>query len=162
MKIRLFQYPLPAPPEVEDLNAYLAREKISALTHHVVQTGGGGAMLVFVVESAGRAGGIETPVGTAPAGAESKVDYRKELSPEDFAVFSDLREMRKRAAAEENVPVYSVFSNDHLAQMVKTRANTAVMLRAIPGIAEGKLGKYGDRFLGVLRQAFPPGKEGAG
>jgi superfamily II DNA helicase RecQ len=159
MKVRLFQYALPAPPELEDLNGYLGQEKVASLSHHVVSTAGGGAMLVFVVESAGRPASA-APTQAALPGGEPKVDYRKELSPEDFAVFSDLREARKRAAAAENVPVYSVFSNDHLAQMVRTRVNTEAGLRAIPGIADGKIGKYGAAMLVVLRAAFPDTGEG--
>jgi hypothetical protein len=39
--------------------------------------------------------------------------------------------------------------------MVRIRANTEAKLRTIPGIADGKVGKYGPLMLAVLQAAFP-------
>jgi hypothetical protein len=50
MTYRLFQYPLPGPPELEDLNSYLASHRVAAVTQHLVQTASG-AMLVFIVQT---------------------------------------------------------------------------------------------------------------
>ena len=63
MRFRLFQYPLPAPTELDDLNAFVASQRIATVTHHLVQTPGGG-MLVFVVETAG----CSAPKAVPPAG----------------------------------------------------------------------------------------------
>ena len=38
---------------------------------------------------------------------KSKIDYKQVLSPEDFALFAQLREWRKGEAAEIGVPVYT-------------------------------------------------------
>lgn len=57
MNYRAFQYPLPAPPELEELNAYLAAHRVASVTQHLAATSGG-SMLVFVVETA--AGGSES------------------------------------------------------------------------------------------------------
>lgn len=35
MVFRVFQYPLPAPPELEDLNAWLSTHRVVVVTHHV-------------------------------------------------------------------------------------------------------------------------------
>jgi hypothetical protein len=46
MNYRLFQYSLPAPPELEDLNAYIQTHRVVVVTQNIVQTGSGG-LLVF-------------------------------------------------------------------------------------------------------------------
>jgi hypothetical protein len=73
MTYRLFQYPLPGPPELEDLNSYLASHRVAAVTQHLVQTASG-AMLVFIVQ---------TVQGEAPGKKpepQAKIDYREVLS----------------------------------------------------------------------------------
>src|ERR1700693_2362004 len=87
MKFRVFQYAVPAPDDLTDLNAFLAGNRVVAVAHHVVARPGG-ATLIFVVEYLDR--------GAAPSGAPSdgdrkgKVDYRDLLEPADFEVFSRL------------------------------------------------------------------------
>jgi len=148
MRIRLFQYPLPAPPELEDLNAFLASQRVATVTHHVVP-GPGGALLVFVVEcvggSAQRTGSPTTP----------KVDYREELTPEQFARYSRLREMRKEWADAEGVPVYTVFTNAQLAAMVQGPVTSRAGLEAIEGIGAGRLEKYAERITQLPDAACP-------
>jgi len=154
MKIRLFQYPVPAPDELPELNAYLASHRVASVSHYLAPAAGGGTMLVFVVETAA-AGSHAGGASGSSQEREPKVDYRKVLNPEDFAVFSDLREERKRASQEQGIPVYSVFNNDHLAAMVTQRVRTLEDLKRVPGVAEGKAAKYGERMLRILREAFP-------
>ena len=50
------------------------------------------------------------------AGQRGKVDYKEVLSPEDFVIFAGLREVRKEMAQKDGVPVYTIFTNDQLAQ----------------------------------------------
>ena len=77
-------------------------------------------------------------------------DYKTVLSPEDFALFAKLRELRKELAQAEAVPVYTVFSNEQLAQMVQLRVRTSADLERIDGIGESRIEKYGARFLDLL------------
>ena len=65
-----------------------------------------------------------------------KVDYREVLSPEDFAVFARLRQVRKEIAQDDAVPVYTVFTNEQLAQMVQGRATTKAALEKIAGVGD--------------------------
>ena len=58
MNYSLFQYPLPAPPELEDLNAYLSRHRVAGVTQYLAATAGG-SMLVFVVETVTAAADIQ-------------------------------------------------------------------------------------------------------
>lgn len=144
MRFRVFQYALPAPPELEDLNAFVAGQRVSRVSHHVVQDGAA-ALLVFVVETVAAPASKGGPNG-------SKVDYRETLTTEQFAVFSRLREERKKWAEAEGVPVYTVFTNAQLAEMVTRAARTLEDLRAIDGMGPARLDKYGERLAALMTE----------
>jgi superfamily II DNA helicase RecQ len=78
-------------------------------------------------------------------------DYKELLSPEDFAVFVRLRDLRKEIAQAEAVPVYTIFTNEQLAQMVENRARTKADLEKIAGVGDARMEKYGARFLELLQ-----------
>ncbi len=63
-------------------------------------------------------------------------DYREILSAEDFTVFAKLRELRKEIAQAEAVPVYTLFTNEQLAQMVQAKAQTRSDLEQIDGVGD--------------------------
>jgi superfamily II DNA helicase RecQ len=144
MRYRVFQYQLPAPPELEDLNAFLRTERVAAVTQYVAQVTGG-AMLAFVVETVES---VSRTAGSSPP----KVDYREQLDAAQFSVFSRLREERKRWAEAEGVPVYTIFSNAQLAEMVKRSVRTTADLEAIEGVGPARIGKYGERLLALLAE----------
>ena len=87
-----------------------------------------------------------------------RTDYREVLNAEDFAVFAKLREIRKAIAQAEGVPVYTIFTNEQLAQIVQARATTKSALEQVVGVGDGRVGKYGERILEWLRQQWS-GKE---
>lgn len=120
MRFRLFQYPLPTDPDLPDLNAFLAGRRVAAVAHHVTPHAGG-SLLVFVVETVG---GASTEM-SSPAAPSPKVDYRELLSEDEFAIFSRLRTERRQIAEAEGIPVYTVFTNAQLAEMVRRRVTTA-------------------------------------
>jgi superfamily II DNA helicase RecQ len=99
------------------------------------------------------------PVATGGRGSRqsryrSKVDYREVLSNEDFAVFSKLRDLRKEVAQETGVPVYAIFNNEQLAQIVQRKASTKADLEAITHVGDARIEKYGSRFLDFLTQQW--------
>ncbi len=108
MQFRIFQYPLPCPTEPEDLNGFLAGHRIASVSHHLVENGGT-PVVVFVVQVASG-----PAVSSAP---RDRVDYRQVLDTDQFALFSRLRDARKKLAEAEGLPVYAVFSNAQLAAM---------------------------------------------
>jgi superfamily II DNA helicase RecQ len=91
------------------------------------------------------------------------VDYREELDAARFAVFSRLRAERKKWADAEGVPVYTIFSNAQLAEMVKRGVRTTAELEAIEGVGPARVGKSGERLLLVLAELpVPPAKQSGG
>ncbi len=151
MNYRVFQYPLPTPPELAELNAYLASHRVAEVTHHLAPMPGG-SMLVFVVQTAAGQAGTEVGAG------RSKIDFRTELNEEDFSVFSRLRDWRKKVAESEGVPVYTVFTNAQLAELVTKKVTTPEALRQIEGIGTARAEKYGSGLLEMLcpRVTTPP------
>ncbi len=80
---------------------------------------------------------LESSSAEAFAGRSSKPrgkDYKEILSPEDFATFAKLRELRKEIAQAEAVPVYTLFTNEQLANMVQSKAQSRTDLGKISGI----------------------------
>ena len=68
----------------------------------------------------------------------------------DLALFEALRALRKRLAAEQNVPPYVVFSDATLVEMSRRRPHDETELAEITGVGEVKLARYGELFLGAI------------
>jgi superfamily II DNA helicase RecQ len=88
--------------------------------------------------------------GRPGTGGKPKVDYREVLSPEDFALFSKLREKRRELAQRDGVQVYTIMTNEQLAEMVRLKVNDLAGLRKIDGIGEARIEKYGEDMLSVI------------
>lgn len=82
---------------------------------------------------------------------KGQVDYREKLSPEDFAIFLQMRAWRKSIAEEEKIPVYRICTNEVLAKIVQNRCVSCAELLKIKGLGEGTAKQYGDRLLAALR-----------
>ena len=85
--------------------------------------------------------------GAAPKVAAS------ELSPEDEALFEELRGWRKATAAEQGIPAYTVFHDATLRSIAAARPSSLRELSGINGVGEAKLVKYGQHILDLLAGA---------
>jgi len=56
-------------------------------------------------------------------------------------IYAKLREWRKEAAVKESVPVYTIFKNDQLAQIVEKRINKTTDLSQIEGVGKARANK---------------------
>lgn len=154
MRFNPFQYGLPLQGNFDDMNDFIAAHKVVGVTQNLVQTSSG-ALLVFVVETAMPRGDVASVSSQAKAiPSDTRLDYQEILSPEDFAVFSRLRDLRKVCADRIGKPVFSVFNNAQLAEMVEKRITTAEGLQAIPGVGLGKTNQWGPEFLALLSQEW--------
>ncbi len=70
--------------------------------------------------------------------------------------------MRKAIAQAEAVPVYTIFTNDQLAQMVQGRLAAKADLEKITGLGDARIEKYGERMLAILSRAWKSGHEANG
>ena len=89
------------------------------------------------------------------AGGRKRIDYKEVLSPDDFSLFVRLRDWRKDAAAKEAVPVYTIFTNDQIAEMSRLKPGSLNSLMQIQGIGDARIKKYGDAVLAVISSHTP-------
>ena len=135
MQLKLLVLPIKNLGAAEaEMNAFLRGHRVLAVKKEFVPDGEN-SFWSFCVEYLDA-----TPPSASPTGGKlPKVDYKEVLKPEDFEVFSRLREWRKMVAEKEGVPVYVVLSNEQLAQMVRKRVTTKAGLKEVEGVGEALL-----------------------
>ena len=133
-----------------ELNAFLARHKILAVDRRWVEQGSSSfwCLCVDYLES-----GQPASSGVNQPAHRNRLDYKEILTPQQFIIFAELRELRKAIALEEGTPVFTIFTNEQLAQMVQNKVTTSAALEKIAGVGEARVAKYGARILEVLRKA---------
>jgi superfamily II DNA helicase RecQ len=149
MRIRFFTIPIKNTEDAEtEVNRFLVSHRILTVDRRFVENGEN-SFWTLAVEYL--RGADETRDDAKPG--RPRVDYKEVLTPEDFAVFSRLRDLRKKLAETEAVPVYAVLTNEQLAAIANARPASQADLLRIEGVGEAKAGKYGERVLGVVREA---------
>jgi ATP-dependent DNA helicase RecQ len=87
----------------------------------------------------------------APVRAIGKRERGTEVDQADRPLWDALRACRKRLADAQNVPPYVIFHDATLRAMLADRPQNARELRAVSGVGDSKLERYGEAFLAVLR-----------
>jgi superfamily II DNA helicase RecQ len=147
MRLHFFTMPVHAgEAEAEALNRHLAQNKVVAVDRHFVSEGANSYWAICVTSIARNQ---ETP--TLKRG---NIDYREKLSPPEFALFAELRTLRKELAEREGIPAYSIFTNEQLAALIEQRTSSANEMSKIAGIGASRVEKYGGEFLRRLVPAF--------
>ena len=70
----------------------------------------------------------------------------------DPALFSMLKDLRKKVAKKHDLPPYVIFQDPSLEAMATTYPITLEELRNIPGVGEGKAKRYGQEFVDLIRR----------
>ena len=147
MQCAFFTIPIKDTAEAQDeLNIFLRSHRILSVQKEFV-TQGDNSFWSLAVEYLNGTANLQA----ISSRRKAKIDYREVLSEEDFAVYSKLRELRKSIADAEGVPVYTIFTNDQLAEMVTKKVDSKTEMATIGGVGEAKLAKYAERFLEILR-----------
>jgi superfamily II DNA helicase RecQ len=130
----------------DELNAFLKAHRIVNVEKRLID-GERGTGWVFLVEY-----GTD---GKSPSNTQSpqRVDYREVLNESEYALFDTLRNIRKELAEKQGIPVYAVFTNEHLAGMVKKQPKTAKELQSIAGIGEARVKQFGEAFITIFKEA---------
>jgi superfamily II DNA helicase RecQ len=153
MPFRIFLIPvLYGDDATQELNAFIASHRVALIERRWIEQGNQSAW-AFCVEYV-----LASP--TLPGQPRSqlsrnRIDYKTILSPDEFTIFSLLRELRKELSQQEGVPVFALFSNEQLAQMVQRRCSSKADLLGIEGIGEAKVDKYAQRLLPTLAKLKP-------
>lgn len=91
--------------------------------------------------------------------------YRKnqvpqsKLEAEDYALWNDLKAVRKRLSDEQDVPPYVIFHDATLMEMVMYRPQTSDQFRRLNGVGERKLDLYGAEFIAAIETHESSGKD---
>lgn len=155
MPFQLFQYALPADPDLTELNSFLQAHRVATVQREIVTTTAG-PLLLFIVEYVagnGFSGKADTSA-LSGSSSTSRIDYRDILSESEFSVFTTLREIRKQLAEADGVPVYAVFSNAQLAAMIQEKCTTVAGMLKIEGVGKARTDKYAGAFLATLVTTF--------
>jgi ATP-dependent DNA helicase RecQ len=75
------------------------------------------------------------------------------IPPEIQPLFDALREWRRGQAAEQKVPPYVIFHDRTLLDIARARPATLDALAVTGGVGQGKLDRYGQAVLRVVREA---------
>lgn len=144
IQMKFFTIPVKSVEENEvELNRFLGSHKILTIKREFVNNGYNSFWSVDVEYFKTQDEKKELP-------GKSKIDYKEILSPDDFSVFAKLREWRKKVAGKESVPVYTVFTNEQLAQITKKKVRNNSELKTIEGIGEARIKKYAEQLFEML------------
>ncbi|MFC1853105.1 HRDC domain-containing protein [candidate division CSSED10-310 bacterium] len=127
-----------------ELNSFLSSHRILSIQQKMILEKGH-SYWAFSIEYLPK-------VKSTSSSKSSRIDYKEVLSEEDFSVFSRLRELRKNIGKQEGVPIYTIFTNEQLAEIARKKPETVIELSKIEGIGEAKLKKYAESFLNMLRK----------
>ena len=146
MQLKLFVLPIKNLGVAEaEMNAFLRGHRVLAVKKEFVADGEN-SFWTFCVEYLDGAGAGALLSGGRPP----KVDYKEVLKPEEFEVFSRLRDWRKSVAEKEGVPVYAVLTNEQLAQMVQKQVRSKAGFKEIEGVGDARVEKYGEALVQLL------------
>lgn len=151
MKLKIFTIPIyDGDAANEELNRFLAMHRVVTVDREFVANGVHSVWTICVT--------VETGF-SAQSGSKvrDRIDYKEVLSPEDFTLYSKLRDLRKELAAKEGQPAYAMFTNEQLAEMVRQRIVSLSSLGKLSGVGAARVEKYGDQFLEIIRRQ--PDKE---
>lgn len=138
MQIKLFLIPIPDSFGIcQEMNVFLSQHKILEVDQKFFHNEKG-AYWSFCVRYI-----VGNSLLLQKVGNKIKTDYKEVLKPEEFKVFSILRECRKILAAEDAVPAYAVFTDEELSNIAKLSELKSSMLKTISGIGDRRVEKYG-------------------
>ena len=103
---------------------------------------------------------IELRVVAEPTKEKRERDRRSDVSAapldaEASALFETLRALRLDIARHEKIAAYMVFADRTLIEFARRRPATPAEMKAIHGVGENKLARYGAAFLAAIAAAAP-------
>jgi superfamily II DNA helicase RecQ len=131
-----------------ELNHFMGSHRVLAVEKRFVDVGENSFWAVCVDYLDGGSAGDKS----SSRSQRNQIDYRRILSDEQFTVFAALRELRKELAAQDGVPLYTVFTNQQLAQIVQLKITDRANLKKVDGVGDGRVEKYGDAILQLINK----------
>ncbi len=146
IQYKYFSIPADDPEEEEELNRFLRSVKVLKVHHEFCAATGTPAWYARVDYLA--AGKAENQTHDK---IKERKDYKKLLSPDEFALFAILRDWRKKVGDQEKSPLYTIFTNEQLAKIAGQRPETVQQLKEIEGVGDSRVGKYGNSVISIIK-----------
>lgn len=164
-QFKIFPIPMHQPSEIEkQLNQFLCMHKVLTFQKEfrVEQDRN---YVCFVVEyltnnQVPTEHVIKEPVSTQkdtynPTQQANQIDYKEILTPDEFQLFLQLKDWRKKMGEKLNgVPLYTIFTNEQFSKICQKRVKTKSDLQKINGVGEGKVNNYGDTVIKMVSDYF--------
>lgn len=93
--------------------------------------------------------GESLPLVTMPASSE---EADREAQVQSSPLFEQLVALRRQIASESGLAPFIIFHDSALLEMCRMLPMDLKELKAIPGVGEAKLTRYGQRFLDIIRE----------
>ncbi len=149
MQFRVFYVPVTDSTHAEaEMNSFLRGQRIISVRKDLLQEGNAWAW-IFLVEF------IPAVSGQKSFSSKETVDYRNILTPSDFSFYLKLKEMRKKLAEDKAVPVFTIFTNEQLAEISRKRPASFAALQACDGIGEARVRDFGQHVLDTIKALNP-------
>ena len=149
MQLKFFWIPARECSSVEaEVNAFLSTHRVVHLEKEFLSDSlapGWSICVQWITDSA-----------TSSGPKTSKIDYRDELDAESFRIFALLRTWRKERAAKDGIPVYTIATNEQLAEIARKRLKSKAALSQLAGFGPARLEKYGDDLAEQCRRPEAP------
>lgn len=156
MQIKLFTIPvLGSDVYEEEMNMFLRAHRVVDVRKELIHVGDTvywSFCITYIMNS----------VSNTQTDKRDKIDYKQVLDPQQFAVFSKLRELRKQIAKEEEIPAYSVFIDAELAEFSKMEKLTMASMKKVDGIGEKRLEKFGEKLINMYEATRQSDRESSG
>jgi ATP-dependent DNA helicase RecQ len=118
---------------------------------HIAQAAKTGRVRKSTAASATAASATTASATTASAAAAGAA------VPDSTVLFEHLRALRKQLADQHGLPPYVIFHDSTLREMAERRPSTLDQFATLRGVGQGKLARYGERFIAALREHSTPG-----
>jgi len=82
---------------------------------------------------------------------KKNINSMDSLTSAGFKLFDKLKELRLEIARAEKIPPYIVFNDKTLIDMCAKMPTTKSDMLNVSGVGENKYGKYGERFIAVIK-----------
>lgn len=146
MQIQIYTVPMfDGEEELKEMNKFLRSHRVAEIQKTFIPTANCGSWSFCITY-------IEAIKVTEPEMKKVKIDYRNVLSEKDFALFCEMRKMRKQIADKEAIPPFAIFTDAELAEITKLETVTLMSMKSIPGIGEKKIEKYGAYFMKLANE----------
>jgi superfamily II DNA helicase RecQ len=144
-KYKFFTVPAEGDARLEsELNAFLCGHSVVDVKQEYHAASGANGTWCFCIRWRDKPGGVDN------APTKGRTDYKEILEEGDFTLYLRLRDLRKEVASREQVPAFTVFTNEQLAEMAKCRPSSAASFKKLAGVGDSRYAKYGAEFVKFL------------